>query len=76
MRAHFESLLNEILPALTIQNLSTAVALTRLPLKVRGFGHVKAAKLRDARQQEQRLLAEFHTPPSPVTVFDPKKQAA
>ncbi len=74
--ARFEALLEEILPALTLQNLSIAVALARLPLQVRGFGYVKAAAIEKAERQQQQLLQAFRTPPTPVIVFDPGKQAA
>jgi len=74
--AHFEQLVDEILRDVDLQNLGIAVALSKLPMQVRGFGHVKAAHLRTAMREEARLLAEFRTPPTPVTLFDPRKQAA
>jgi len=76
LTAEFEGLLTEILPALDRQNLSVAVALAKLPLSVKGFGHVKARHYLNAQSQQQHLLQEYRTPPQPVRVFDPSNQAA
>jgi indolepyruvate ferredoxin oxidoreductase len=45
----YETLLrSRVLPGLTAEKLALAVEIARLPLSVRGFGHVKAAAERDA----------------------------
>jgi indolepyruvate ferredoxin oxidoreductase len=74
--ADFEGLLDELLPSLNRQNLGLAVALAKLPLSVRGFGHVKVQHLSAAKGQQERLLEEFQAPPEPVRLFDPSNQAA
>ena len=74
--AHFEVLIDELSANLNRQNLSLAIAIAKLPLTVRGFGHVKQAHLRTAMDAEEHLLAQFHAPAQPVEVFDPRDQAA
>lgn len=56
----YEQLVDEILGALTTDNLATAVELARLPEKIRGYGHVKHANVMAARRQWQQLLDRFH----------------
>ncbi len=73
---HFETMIDEILPLLTISNLSIAVALAKCPQQVRGYGHVKARHLEQALREEARLMAEFTTPPEPVRLFDPAEVEA
>jgi indolepyruvate ferredoxin oxidoreductase len=49
MIAEYEALLvSQVIPGLTTANLALAVEIARLPLSIRGFGHVKAAAERDA----------------------------
>ena len=49
MIAEYEALLvSRVIPGLTAENLALAVEIARLPLSIRGFGHVKAAAERDA----------------------------
>ena len=74
--ANFEAVADEVMRGLNRQNLPTALALLKLPLTVRGFGHVKAAKWREAEQEQARLLEEFRRPAEPVTIFDPQANAA
>ena len=76
LTAHFEVLIAELLAGLNRQNLSLAIAIAKLPLTVRGFGHVKQAHLRAAMDTERDLIAEFKAPAQPVRVFDPSNQAA
>ena len=54
----YEALVEELLTAAP-KALPTAVALARLPLKVRGFGHVKARNAAAAAEERAALLAEF-----------------
>ena len=49
MIAEYEALLvSRVIPGLTAENLALAVEIARLPLLIRGFGHVKAAAESDA----------------------------
>jgi indolepyruvate ferredoxin oxidoreductase len=61
--AEYEALLDEIERGLSPQNHAAAVELARLPLEVRGFGHVKDASLARARPRQAELLARFRAPP-------------
>ena len=58
----YESLLDELLSSLTPENHAAAVALARLPEKIRGFGHIKARHVAAADAERVRLLAEFRNP--------------
>jgi len=61
--AEYDALLDEIVSSLAPANSATAVELARLPLEIRGFGHVKEANLRHAKAKEADLLARFRSPP-------------
>ncbi|MEM9623981.1 MAG: DUF6537 domain-containing protein, partial [Pseudomonadota bacterium] len=74
--SHFEALVAQVLPELTLQNRPTAIALLSFPQRVRGFGHVKQRQWEAALAKEQVLLRQFFAPPLPVKVFDPKELAA
>jgi indolepyruvate ferredoxin oxidoreductase len=52
----FEARVAELLPELDSARLPLAVALAQVPLKMRGFGHVKAAQVEQARRREAELL--------------------
>ncbi len=69
---HFEEVIERLLDGLNLQNLSIAVEIAKLPLKMRGFGHVKERQVDEALETERQLFNEFTSPPEPVTVFDPK----
>jgi len=62
--AEYETLLDELLGSLTVENHAVAVALARLPEKIRGFGHIKARHIAAADVERERLLAEFRQPAS------------
>ncbi|WP_036283645.1 indolepyruvate ferredoxin oxidoreductase family protein [Methylocystis sp. ATCC 49242] len=62
--ADYEALLDEFLASLTVDNHAAAVALARLPEKIRGFGHIKARHIATADAERERLLAEFRQPAS------------
>jgi indolepyruvate ferredoxin oxidoreductase len=64
--AEYEALLAEILRDLKPGNHATAVALARIPEKIRGFGHVKERHLKAAKADEAALLEQFRSPPAPV----------
>jgi indolepyruvate ferredoxin oxidoreductase len=57
--AEYEALLDEIAQRLAPHNYAAAVELARLPLEIRGFGHVKDANLARAKAKETELLARF-----------------
>ncbi len=61
--ANYETLLDEIMEKLTPENHATAVALARIPEKIRGFGHIKARHIAAAQIEEERLLAQFRAAP-------------
>jgi indolepyruvate ferredoxin oxidoreductase len=54
-----------LLPKLTAENLTQAVAIASIPEDIRGYGHVKERHLAAAKQKETALLASFG---KPVTV--------
>ncbi|MEO1191813.1 MAG: indolepyruvate ferredoxin oxidoreductase family protein [Pseudomonadota bacterium] len=58
----YEALVSEVLETLSAGNHETAVALLSIPEKIRGYGHVKDAKLAEAKAEEARLLESFKTP--------------
>ncbi|WP_159731080.1 indolepyruvate ferredoxin oxidoreductase family protein [Methylosinus sp. Ce-a6] len=60
MLADYETLLDDILPRLSPANHATAVALARIPEKVRGFGHIRARGVLEARAEIARLYGEYH----------------
>jgi indolepyruvate ferredoxin oxidoreductase len=62
----YEALLAGLLPALTPANAPIAVELARLPLQVRGFGHVKLANAERAAEERAVLLERFHGGGEPV----------
>jgi indolepyruvate ferredoxin oxidoreductase len=61
----YEALLDEILACLSPANHATAVEIARLPLEVRGFGHVKEANLAQVKARETILLARLRDATSP-----------
>jgi indolepyruvate ferredoxin oxidoreductase len=61
----YESVLEEILAGLAPTNHALAVELARLPLDIRGFGHVKEANRVRVKAKEQELLARFRSSPAP-----------
>lgn len=55
----YRELISHLLPDIEIENYDTAVELARLPMQMRGFGHVKEANVEKAKQRQQRLLMQF-----------------
>ncbi len=64
--ADYEALIDEIVTRLTPRNHATAVALARVPEKIRGFGHIKARHIALAQAEEARLLLEFRATEAPA----------
>ena len=56
----YESMLKDILSALSKENYDTAVALAELPEQVRGFGHVKVAHIEKMKKEKDQLLNTFN----------------
>jgi len=52
----------EIIQRLSHDNYATAVELAKIPDRIRGFGHVKEANLKEAKKAEAQLLASFRAP--------------
>ncbi|HJU16866.1 MAG TPA: indolepyruvate ferredoxin oxidoreductase family protein [Stellaceae bacterium] len=64
----YESVIEEILAGLTPANHALAVELARLPLDIRGFGHVKEANYRRVKAKEKELLTRFRSSPAPQSI--------
>jgi indolepyruvate ferredoxin oxidoreductase len=62
--AEYEAIVDEIAGRLTPDNHATAVELARLPLEIRGFGHVKEANLARTKAKEAELLNRLRAPVS------------
>ncbi|HEY0440787.1 MAG TPA: DUF6537 domain-containing protein, partial [Xanthobacteraceae bacterium] len=62
----YESLLEELLAKLNIDNHHVAVALASIPEKIRGYGHVKARHLKPAKAEEATLLEQFRSGTAPL----------
>jgi indolepyruvate ferredoxin oxidoreductase len=58
----YEQMLEEVLPALRLENLDAARALIRQPGDIRGFGPVKEAAMDAAEVARERLLSQFRDP--------------
>jgi indolepyruvate ferredoxin oxidoreductase len=54
--ALYEARIDELLPRLRVENLALAGEIARLPLTMRGYGHVKIANVALARAREGELL--------------------
>ncbi len=57
--ARYEALLDELIAGLTPANHALAVALASIPEKIRGYGHVRAKSIAEARKDEGPLLERF-----------------
>jgi indolepyruvate ferredoxin oxidoreductase len=60
----YEAILEEILAKLAPATMATAIELARLPMEIRGFGHVKERNIEAAKRKEAELLARFRDPPA------------
>jgi len=58
----YVSLVERLLPRLSPENYAAAAELAALPLKMRGFGHVKERNIEAAKVEEAALLARFEMP--------------
>ena len=71
VRGYVETI-TRLLAQLTARNHAIAVAIARIPEDIRGYGHVKEARLNAAKERQATLLQEFaaaatasDTPPGP-----------
>ena len=56
----YEEMIDGLLPALTPEKLATAVAMAKVPERIRGYGHVKLANLATARARWHELTDRFN----------------
>jgi indolepyruvate ferredoxin oxidoreductase len=61
--ADYETRLRDLASRLTTENHAMAVHIAAIPDRIRGFGHVKAKSIAEARQREAELVAAFEAPP-------------
>ncbi len=61
----YERLVDELITGLTPEKLGLAAEIARLPLKVRGFGHVKQRNAQAVAQEQAALMARFRAPEAP-----------
>jgi indolepyruvate ferredoxin oxidoreductase len=50
----------ELMPQITAENIAVASEIARVPMRIRGYGHVKLASLAIARASEAELLSRFN----------------
>jgi len=62
----YARLADEMIAGLTAENIGLAAEIARLPLKIRGFGHVKAANAGAVAKEEAALAAQFRAPEAPT----------
>ncbi|MEM1162878.1 MAG: DUF6537 domain-containing protein, partial [Pseudomonadota bacterium] len=62
----YTALVEEMIAGLSVDKIGLAAEIARLPLKIRGFGHVKEANAEVAAQEEAALMARFRSPESPT----------
>src|SRR5471032_3522639 len=58
----YRDTVTSLLPKLTAENLSQAVAIASIPEDIRGYGHVKERHYAAAKQKEATLVAAFNAP--------------
>ena len=61
--ADYETMLEELMKGMSVDNHNIAVALAGIPQKIRGFGHIKDASIDIAKKEEAKLLAQFRASP-------------
>lgn len=55
----YSTLIGELLPKLNHENMDVIVAIAEIPEKIRGYGHVKLANIKVAKQREKELLSKL-----------------
>lgn len=66
----YEATVRELLGNLTRDNHPLAVEIARLPLKMRGFGHVKQANVEATTARETELMNYWRNPPSQASAAE------
>ena len=62
----YEALADELIKGLSTDKLGLAAEIARLPLKIRGYGHVKEANAGAVAKEQAALLAQFRNPGAPT----------
>ncbi len=62
--------MRELLGDLTRDNHALAVEIARLPLKMRGFGHIKEAAAESTEAREAELMDYWRNPPSQASAAE------
>ena len=62
----YEALTDELINGLTAEKIGLAAEIARLPLKVRGFGHVKEANAEAVAKEREALMTQFRSPGAPT----------
>ena len=60
--AEYRATVERLVAGLTPENHARAVEIAKLPMDIRGFGHVKDENLKRVRLKERRLLAAWERP--------------
>ncbi len=66
----YERDIERLFDEITLQNIDSAIAIARLPQKIRGFGHVKQASIESADKTRASLFKKFNGDDS-VEVYKP-----
>ena len=66
----YEAVIGELLAGLDHENHALAVEIASIPDAIRGYGHVKARHLAEAKAREVELLAAFRRPAAPATAAE------
>jgi len=61
--AEYEQTIEQLLAGLTRDNVALAVEIASLPEQIRGYGHIKAKNIDEARKKRDELLARYRTAP-------------
>jgi len=61
--AQYENWLHELSSTLTPDNHALAVAVSSIPEKIRGYGHVKERHLKSANEERDNLLSQYRASP-------------
>ena len=66
----YEATVSRLLKELAPHNHALGVEVAALPLKMRGFGHIKEANIAAAKEEETTLLAAFEDPPAQASAAE------
>jgi indolepyruvate ferredoxin oxidoreductase len=58
--AEYKCCIEALLPKLKPDNINLAVQIASVPEHIRGYGHVKAKHLEEAKKKNQMLLEQWH----------------